>query len=138
MRNINDVFDEVISRAKESGNLEEVLSKTRTYAKKSAEAIEISRKRIELLDAKTKLTKAFEKYGKLHFSAYEGNEIGADELEAVAQEILMLKTQCEFLEAEIDAFKERVAAEFETKVAQKRTDDIIVDEVEVVEVDSEE
>lgn len=137
MKNINEVFDEVISRAKESGNLEEVLSKTKTYAKKSAEAIEISRKRIELLDAKTKLTKAYEKYGKLHFAVYEGNEADEQAIEATAQEILMLKSQCEFLEAEIDAFKEKIANDFETKVAQKKTDDIIVDDVEVVEVDSE-
>ena len=63
MKNFNDVINsvgEAINNAAQSGNIEEMLNKTKAYAKKSAEAIEISRKRIELLDAKTKLAKAFE------------------------------------------------------------------------------
>ena len=57
MRNFNDVLnsvDEAINNAKKNGSIDEVINKTKEYAKKSAQAIEISRKRIELLDTKTK------------------------------------------------------------------------------------
>lgn len=138
MRNFNDVFsglDDVIARVKENGNIEDVVNKTRVYAKKSAEAIEISRKKIELLDAKTKLVKAYEKYGKLCFNVYQGENTSETDMEAVAQEIIMLKSQCEFLEQEIEAFKDMIQSEFDSKVStSKKDEDVILDDVEVVEV----
>lgn len=138
MKNFNDVFagfDDVIARVKENGNFEDVVNKTRVYAKKSAEAIEISKKKIELLDAKTKLTKAYEKYGKLQFAAYQGEEADIDEIEKSAQEIIMLKSQCEFLEQEIEAFKEMIQSEVDAKVSTtKKEDDVVLGDVEVVEV----
>ena len=49
--------------------LEEMFNKTKDVAenmsKKSAERLEISRKKVELLDAKAKLSKLYEKFGKL-------------------------------------------------------------------------
>ena len=49
--------------------LEEMFNKTKDVAenmsKKSAERLEISRKKVELLDAKAKLSKFYEKFGKL-------------------------------------------------------------------------
>lgn len=141
MRDINEIFsglDEVIARVKENGNIEDVVNRTRVYAKKSAETIEISRKKIELLDAKTKLAKAYEKYGKLCFSAYQGEEGKEDEIEATAQEIIMLKSQCEFLEQEIEAFKDMVKSEVDAKVSSnKKEEDVIIDDIEVVEVTEE-
>lgn len=140
MKNLNDVInsvDEAINNAKKNGSLEGVLNKTREYAKKSAEAIEISRKRIELLDTKTKLTKAYEKFGKQQFTIYDGGEVAQEELNATCEEIIMLKSQSEFLEAEIEAFKEAIAAQVDAKMSQMKNDDVVVEEVEVVEVDSE-
>lgn len=142
MRNFNDVInsvDEAINNAKKNGSIDEVINKTKEYAKKSAQAIEISRKRIELLDTKTKLAKAYEKYGKQQFAIYEGKEVNQDELNASCEEIVMLKSQSEFLEAEIEAFKEAVAAQVDAKMNPKKDEDVVVDEsdIEVVEAESE-
>lgn len=140
MRNINDVInsvDEVINNARKNANIEEMLNKTKAYAKKSAEAIEISRKKIELLDAKTKLSKAYEKYGKLQFEIFDGSEVDESKLNACTDEIIMLKSQAEFLEEEIDAFKAAVAAEVDAVMNNsKKSDDVVVEDVEVVESDS--
>ncbi|HBA93400.1 MAG TPA: hypothetical protein DCZ02_02155, partial [Ruminococcaceae bacterium] len=104
MKNFNDVInsvDEAINNAKKNPNIEEMLNKTKAYAKKSAEAIEISRKKIELLDAKTKLSKAFEKYGRLQFDIFNGEEVDDIKLNSCTDEIIMLKSQAEFLEQDI-------------------------------------
>ncbi len=140
MRNFNDVLnsvDEAINNAKKNGSIDEVINKTKEYARKSAQAIEISRKRIELLDTKTKLAKAYEKYGKLQFAVYDGGEVSQDDLEATCEEIIMLKSQSEFLEAEIEAFKEAVAAQVDAKVNPKKDEDVVVDDIDVEVVDSE-
>ena len=140
MRNFNDVLnsvDEAINNAKKNGSIDEVINKTKEYAKKSAQAIEISRKRIELLDTKTKLAKAYEKYGKLQFTIYDGGEVSQDDLEATCEEIIMLKSQSEFLEAEIEAFKEAVAAQVDSKVNPKKDEDVVVDDIDVEVVDSD-
>ncbi|MFR2018927.1 MAG: hypothetical protein ACLS27_09940, partial [Eubacterium sp.] len=135
---INSV-DEAINNAKKNGSIDEVINKTKEYAKKSAQAIEISRKRIELLDTKTKLAKAYEKYGKQQFALYEGKEVNQDEINASCEEIVMLKSQSEFLEAEIEAFKEAIAAQVDAKMNPKKDEDVVVDEsdIEVVEAESE-
>lgn len=100
--------DDVLNSAK-AGNFEEVLTKTKIYAedaaKKSAERLEISKKKIELLDSKTKLVKAYEKYGRLQFSAYEGNEVDPDELAAAIEEIQLQKSRSEMLDSEIEDMK---------------------------------
>jgi hypothetical protein len=100
--------DEVLNSAKQ-GNFEEVLTKTRSYAedaaKKSAERLEISKKKIELLDSKTKLVKAYEQFGKLQYSIYEGEEVNQDELNACVEEIQLQKGRAELLDSEIEQMK---------------------------------
>ena len=116
MKSLSDIFsgvDRVLNSAKH-GNFEEVLTKTKNYAeqagKKSADRIEISKKKVELLDSKTKLNKAYEAYGKLQFDAYSGESVNEEELQAKIQEIQLLKSRIDYLEAEIkemhDAFME--------------------------------
>ena len=116
MKSLSDIFsgvDRVLNSAKH-GNFEEVLTKTKNYAeqagKKSADRIEISKKKVELLDSKTKLNKAYEAYGKLQFDAYSGESVNEEELQAKLQEIQLLKSRIDYLEAEIkemhDAFME--------------------------------
>lgn len=141
MKNINDVIssvDEAINNVRKNPNFEDMLNKTKQYAKKSAEAIEISRKTIELLDAKTKLSKAYEKFGKQQFALYDGEEANEQEIEATANEIIILKGQVEYLDKEIAAFKEELASQFDAKMG-KKDDDVVVDDdsIEVVEVDGE-
>lgn len=75
-KKFGDLFgnmDDVFSGAKISNfDLDDMLSRTRTFteevSKKSAEALELSRKKVECLDIKAKLSKAYERYGRL---AYE-------------------------------------------------------------------
>ena len=116
MKSLSDIFsgvDRVLNSAKH-GNFEEVLTKTKNYAeqagKKSADRIEISKKKVELLDSKTKLNKAYEAYGKLQYEAYSGESVDDEELQAKLQEIQLLKSRIDYLEAEIkelhDAFVE--------------------------------
>ena len=141
MKNLNDVFnsvDEAINNVRKNPGFEDMLNKTKQYAKMSAEAIEISRKKIELLDAKTKLSKAYEKFGKQQFAIYDGEEANEQELEATANEIIILKGQVEYLDQEIATFKEELASQFETKMGKKDEDVVVGDDnIEVVEVDGE-
>ena len=89
------------------------------------------------MDAKTKLAKAYEKYGKLNFDVFDGKEVSESELNTCTDEIIMLKSQAEFLEEEIDAFKAAVAAEVDAVMNNaKKSDDVVVEDVEVVESDS--
>lgn len=89
--------------------LEEVFNKTRdmaeTVSKKSAEHLEMSRKKIECLDAKTKLSRLFEKYGELQYNSYIGEEVNPSELEDVANRIALLKEKIELLTIEIEEAK---------------------------------
>lgn len=100
--------DEVLNSAKQ-GNFEEVLTKTRSYAedaaKKSAERLEISKKKIELLDSKTKLVKAYERFGKLQYAIYEGEQVDQDEVNACVEEIRLQKSRSDLLDAEIEDMK---------------------------------
>ena len=89
--------------------LEEVFNKTRdmaeTVSKKSAEHLEMSRKKVECLDAKTKLSRLFEKYGELQYNSYIGEEVHQSELEDVANRIALLKEKIELLTIEIEEAK---------------------------------
>lgn len=105
--------------------LEEVFNKTKDVAesvgKKSVEHLEISRKRVECLDAKTKLAKAYEKFGRLQYEAYIGNEADTHEIEGIAIKISELKNKIDSLTQEIEVAK----AEFNEAVANatKKTRD---------------
>lgn len=100
--------DEVLNSAKQ-GNFEEILAKTKLYAedaaKKSAERIEISKKKIELLDSKTKLAKAYERFGKLQYAIIEGETVDEDEVNSCIEEIQLQKSRTELFEAEIEKMK---------------------------------
>lgn len=135
--------------------LEEMLNKTKdmaeTVGKKSAERLEMSRKMIECLDAKTKLSKLYERYGEIQYNGFIGDEIDTVELEGIANRIADLKTKIDELNAEIDEakveFSEAVvnATKKTRDVFQKEFDkmnkaEVIIpnDEVEVTEAKSEE
>ena len=108
MKNFNDVIsgvDDVIASAK-NGGLEEVLAKTKSYAvratKKSAERLEVSRKKIELLDSKTKLSKAYEKFGRLEYARRAGEEVSEEEYKSALAQIELQKVRSEMLDKEIE------------------------------------
>ena len=66
-------------------------------SKKSAERLEISRKKVELLDAKAKLAKLYEKFGKLNYAKYIGDEISDDEIKDCANAIAIIKKRLNFI-----------------------------------------
>lgn len=143
MKSLNDVIsevDEVLNSAKH-GNFEEVLSKTKNYAEKatkmSVERLEVSRKKIELLDSKTKLAKAYENYGKLQYSVYEGADVAQEEIDACIDEITLLKNRSEFISSEIENLKEAFTEplrDFRRNKKQESKDDEAVEVIEVSEV----
>ena len=115
--------DEFFSNAKNSGNFDDLINKTKNYAegavKKSAETIEISKKKIELLDAKTKLAKAYESFGKLQYSALEESvEIDEATLQASLEEIKLLKSRADILSAEADDLKSKFVDSLKKKEAE--------------------
>lgn len=88
------------------GNFDELFNKTRVVAeslnKRGAKAIDLSRKRIEFLDVKTKLAKFYEKYGKLQFALSVGEEIDEAEFEMLTAQIIAHREKFEALKAELD------------------------------------
>ena len=138
MKNINEVISEV-DEAIKNGNFEEVLAKTKSYAekatKKSAEKIEISRKKIELLDSKTKLSKAYEKFGKLEYAKREGEEVNEDEYKSALAQIELQKIRADMLDKEIEDLRALFSE------STTRTDDepeVAESEIEVETVNPEE
>lgn len=97
--------------------LEEMFNKTKDVAenmsKKSAERLEISRKKVELLDAKAKLSKLYEKFGKLQYSKYIGEEVSDEEITDCANAIADNKEKVQLYTAEI----EKAKAEFNESMA---------------------
>ncbi len=125
MKSFNDVISGV--------DFEEIISKTKSYAaiatKKGSETLELSRKKIELLDSKTKLSKAYEKYGKLMYLSGLGEKVGEEELSSAVAEIQLQKTRSDLLDSEIADLK----AAFKKEEPQSEE----APEVEVVEVEPE-
>ena len=87
-------------------NFDELFNKTRVVAeslnKRGAKAIDLSRKRIEFLDVKSKLAKFYEKYGKLQFELVSGEEIDEAELEMLTAQIIAYRDKYDSLKAELD------------------------------------
>lgn len=134
-------FSDLFSSGQEAFNnekLEEVFAKTKDVAecvgKKSAERIELSRKKVELLDLKAKLSKLYEKYGKLQYGVSVGDEIGSEVLTDIENQIALMREKIDVYTAEI----ERAKAEFNESVSQaaKRTRDAFTQDGREVEADS--
>ncbi len=123
--NTNDIN---INNAK----LEEVFNKTKdmaeTVGKKSAEHLEISRKRIECIDAKAKLAKLFEKYGELQYNISIGEEVDSAELDSLVLRITEIKEKISALTLEIETAKTQFNEAVST--ATKKTRDVIQKEFE--------
>ena len=96
-------------------NFEEMFSKTKNVAetlnKKGAMYLELSRKRIEYMDSKSKLSKAYEKFGRLQYEAYIGNEVDENEYACAVADISALKEKTETLSAELEEAKNKDAQE---------------------------
>lgn len=100
----------MLSKAK---NVSEVLNK------KGSAYLELSRKRIEYMDAKSKLAKAYEKFGKLQYSAYIGEEVNEDEYAAAVADIAAYRERLDALASELDDAKMPKDADDLKKNAEK-------------------
>ena len=135
--------------------LEEFLNKTRdvaeTFGKKSAEHLEISRKKVECLDAKTKLARLYEKFGRLQYDVYIGEPAQQSDIEELADMIALTKEKIEALTAEIETAKtqfndavnsatQKTRDAFHKEFAKMNKNEVTVsaEEVEVTEAKSEE
>ncbi|MDE5604602.1 MAG: hypothetical protein K2I73_03340 [Eubacterium sp.] len=87
-------------------NFDELFSKTKIVAeslnKKGSQAFDMSRKRLEYLDAKAKLSKLYEKYGKIQFDAFVGEEINESDLEMLTAQIITYREKLTDLKAQLD------------------------------------
>lgn len=120
---------------------EELLNKTKdmaeTVGKKSAERLDISKKKLELLDVKAKLSKSYEKFGRLQYKSFTGEETDAEETEKIAAEISALNDKIDLLSIEIEsataAFNESMAnmAQKTRDSFRKDTDNDINNEVDL-------
>ena len=90
--------------------LEEMLNKTKNaaevFGKKSAERIEISKKKIELFDIKSKLNKLYEDFGRYQYNAFVKGSADESEVSARIDEITDLEKKCEELNIDIEYAKE--------------------------------
>ena len=88
------------------GNFDELFSKTKIVAeslnKKRAKAFDLSRKRVEYLDAKAKIAKFYEKYGRLQFSLSMEEAIDENELDMLTAQITAYREKINSLKAELD------------------------------------
>ena len=117
---------------------EEMLNKTRGVAeslgKRSAEGIELSKKKIEALDAKAKLVKLYEKFGELQYNCYIGEEIDDSQLAGIAAEISAVK---DLLNDEVEQLKVKLStsvadmAQKTREAFQKDTDTESAEEAEI-------
>ena len=87
-------------------NFDELFSKTKTVAeslnKKSAQAFDISRKRLDYLDAKAKISKLYEKFGRIQFKAFVGEEIDENELDMLTAQIITYREKLDNLKAQLE------------------------------------
>ncbi len=127
--------------------LEEMLNKTRGVAeslgKRSAEGIELSKKKIETLDAKAKLSKLYEKFGELQYKGFIGEEIDDSQLAGMAAEISAVKDRLDLLNEEVEELKATLSnsvadmAQKTREAFQKDAETETPDEVEVEIFDGE-
>lgn len=119
-------------------NFEEMLSKTKDMAqmlnKRSAQCIEVSRKKVEYLDAKSKLSKAYEKFGKLQYKASLGEDVDENEYAVAVADIAALISKIDDLSKEIDTSKVMRDTEDLKRGAEELKDEVISASKEAREV----
>ncbi len=89
--------------------IEEVLNKTKDVAeavgKKSAERLEISRKKVEILDAKAKASRLYEKLGEIYYNSLKSEAPDLENVDDIAAKISQLQDKIDTLSVEIEEAK---------------------------------
>ncbi len=119
-------------------NFEDVVAKTKSVAenlnKKSAQCLEFSRKRVEYLDAKTKLAKCNEKFGNLQFEMLLGNQVDEAERDTLIAEITAYRSRIDVLKNELEDTKSIKDTEDLKKGAQDLKNEVISASKEAIEI----
>lgn len=122
-------------------NFDELFSKTKTVAeslnKKGIQAFDMSRKRLEYLDTKAKLSKLYEKYGKIQFEVFLGEDVDENELDMLTAQIITyrekiadLKAQLEEVNDTSDLKREAEDLKKEVIIASQEAKEVIKKQVE--------
>ena len=136
-------FSELFGSGQDAFNnekLEELFSKTKdvaeTVSKKSAERIELSKKRVECLDTKAKLAKLYEKYGRLQYGVKIGDEIGAEVLSDYENQIASMRQKIERLTREIEETKATFSEPSKHMSYSKESEEVAAEAVEIIPADN--
>lgn len=117
-------------------NFEEVFTKTKDVAqnvgKKGSQYFETSKKKIELLDAKSKLSKAFEVFGRIQYDALNGEPIDDDAYDCAIADIKTYTLKVEEIEAQIEEAKEAADTEELKRSAVELKQEVVSVSKEVV------
>lgn len=109
-------------------HFEEAFSKTKTVADKinvkGAKYIELSRKKIEYFDTKSKLSRAYSKYGELQYMKFIGEQVDEKELSDIANEIAEYREKIVVLKEEMKQSEEYNNAEDLKKEAERFANDV--------------
>lgn len=101
-------FDDFINKTKNM-NFDEVISKTKNVAeelsRRGASALELSKKRIELLDCKSKLSRLYEDFGHLLYDAKNGVDVSEVDVDVKFNEITQMKEKIAQLASELEEAK---------------------------------
>lgn len=122
-------------------NFDELFSKTKSMAeslnKKSVQAFDMSRKRLDYLDVKAKLSKFYEKFGRIQFEAFVGEEIDENELDMITAQIITyreklaeLKVQLEEVNDTTDLKREAEELKKEVIIASQEAKEVLKKQVE--------
>ncbi len=130
-------FEDAFGGAKIS-NIEDVFARAKTVSesinKRSAKAFEISRKKVEYLDAKSKLAKCNEKFGNLNFEILLGNEVDEAEMEQLIAEITAYRERMDALEKELEEAKSELESDNIKKEAEELKKEMRYASMETIEV----
>lgn len=130
-------FENAFNGAKIS-NIEDVFAKAKTMSdsinKKSAKCLEISRKKVEYLDTKSKLAKSYEKFGSLNFDILLGNEVDESEMEVLIAEITAYRERMSLIDKELEEAKSLLDSDDIKKEAEELKKEMKYASMETIEV----
>lgn len=108
--------------------LEEMLNKTKnvaeTVGKKNAEHWQYSRKKLECLDLKAKLSRHYERFGRLQYEAFIGGDPNHIDIEETANAIAAVREKLAILNEELEKARESFRGETESGAPDKQSDPV--------------
>ncbi len=102
-----------------------------------SDLFDMSRKRLDYLDAKAKISKLYEKYGRIQFNVFAGEEIDENELDMLTAQIITYREKLAELKAQLDEVNDTTDLKREAEdlkkeviIASKEAKEVIKKQVE--------